>query len=95
MIIEGQPKYCLQDLSVVPAVISDIDSRTECNPFTKNSKYPLFCAPMNCVTDENNYRIWESEKVQPILPRTVNYDKRMTFLLLGAWVALSQKEFET
>jgi IMP dehydrogenase/GMP reductase len=94
MILEGQPKYCLQDLSVVPAVISKIDSRTECNPFTKNGKYPIFCAPMNCVTDENNYGIWDKEKVQPILPRTVKYDKRMTFLMLGSWVALSQKEFE-
>ena len=94
MIIEGHPKYCLQDLSVVPAVISEIDSRNECNPFTKDDKYPIFCAPMNCVTDENNYRIWELEKVQPILPRTVKYDVRMRFLISGAWVALSQKEFE-
>ena len=94
MIIEGQPKYCLQDLSVVPAVISKIDSRSECNPFTSDRKYPIFCAPMNCVTNENNYDIWESERVQPILPRTVNYDTRMAFLKSGSWVALSQKEFE-
>ena len=94
MIIEGQPKYCLQDLSVVPAVISKINSRSECNPFTPDRKYPIFCAPMNCVTNENNYDIWESERVQPILPRTVNYDTRMTFLKSGSWVALSQKEFE-
>ena len=94
MIIEGQPKYCLQDLSVVPAVISKINSRSECNPFTSDRKYPIFCAPMNCVTNENNYDIWESERVQPILPRTVNYDTRMAFLKSGSWVALSQKEFE-
>ena len=94
MIIEEQPKYCLQDLSIVPAVISKIDSRSECNPFTHNKKYPIFCAPMNCVTNENNYDIWESERVQPILPRTVNYDTRMVFLKAGSWVALSQKEFE-
>ena len=94
MIIEEQPKYCLQDLSIVPAVISKIDSRSECNPFTHNKKYPIFCAPMNCVTNENNYDIWESERVQPILPRTVNYDTRISFLKSGSWVALSQKEFE-
>ena len=94
MIIEEQPKYCLQDLSVVPAVISKIDSRSECNPFTHDKKYPIFCAPMNCVTNENNYDIWESERVQPILPRTVNYDTRIAFLKSGSWVALSQKEFE-
>ena len=94
MIIDEQPKYCLQDLSVVPSVISEIDSRTECNPFTKDDKYPIFCAPMNCVTNEINYGVWEEEKVQPILPRTVKYDKRIQFLTLGAWVAFSQKEFE-
>ena len=94
MIIDEQPKYCLQDLSVVPAVISKIDSRSECNPFTHDKKYPIFCAPMNCVTNENNYDIWESERVQPILPRTVNYDTRIAFLKSGSWVALSQKEFE-
>ena len=94
MIIDEQPKYCLQDLSVVPAVISKIDSRSECNPFTHDKKYPIFCAPMNCVTNENNYDIWESERVQPILPRTVNYDTRIAFLKSGSWVALSQREFE-
>lgn len=94
MIIEEQPKYCLQDLSVVPAVISKIDSRSECNSFTHDKKYPIFCAPMNCVTNENNYDIWESERVQPILPRTVNYDTRIAFLKSSSWVALSQKEFE-
>lgn len=94
MIIEEQPKYCLQDLSVVPAVISKIDSRSECNPFTHDKKYPIFCAPMNCVTNENNYDIWEGERVQPILPRTVNYDTRIAFLKSSSWVALSQKEFE-
>ena len=92
MIIEEQPKYCLQDLSVVPAVISKIDSRSECNPFTHDKKYPIFCAPMNCVTNENNYDIWEGERVQPILPRTVNYDTRIAFLKSGSWVALYQKE---
>ena len=94
MIIEGQPKYCLQDLAIVPSVMSNIDSRNECNPLTKDDKYPIFCAPMNCVTDENNYNEWNKEKVQPILPRTVKYDIRMKFLTSGAWVALSQKEFE-
>ena len=94
MIIEGQPKYCLQDLAIVPSVMSKIDSRNECNPLTKDDKYPIFCAPMNCVTDENNYEVWNKEKVQPILPRTVKYDIRMKFLTSGAWVALSQKEFE-
>ena len=94
MIIEGQPKYCLQDLAIVPSVMSNIDSRNECNPFTTDGKYPIFCAPMNCVTDEFNYGSWDKEKVQPIFPRTVKYDTRMTYLTLGAWVALSQKEFE-
>ena len=94
MILEGQPKYCLQDLSVVPAVISKINSRNECNPFTKSGKYPIFCAPMNCVTDDSNYGIWDAEKVQPILPRTVKYNVRKEFLYKGEWVALSQKEFE-
>lgn len=91
---EGQPKYCLQDLAVVPAVISDIDSRTECNPFTPSGKYPIFCAPMNCVTDEANYFKWESHKVQPIIPRTIKYERRLFYLNTSRWVALSQKEFE-
>ena len=42
MIIEGQPKYCLQDLAIVPSVMSKIDSRNECNPLTKDDKYPIF-----------------------------------------------------
>lgn len=93
MIIINQ-QYCLKDLAIVPAVISNINSRSECNPFDKNNKYPLFCAPMSCVTDEKNYFTWESKGIYPILPRTVKYNDRIKFINMGKWVALSQKEFK-
>lgn len=94
MIIEERPKYCLKDLSIVPAEISTIDSRSECDCRDHNGKYPIFVSPMCTITDEFNYKIWETNNLYPIIPRTVKYNIRIANMLSGSWVALSQKEFE-
>ena len=94
MIIEEKPKYCLKDLCIVPAVISNINSRSECNSRDKNGKFPIFVSPMSTCTNETNYMVWQDNGVYPIIPRTVSFELRKKFLDCEKWVALSQKEFE-
>lgn len=86
--------YRIDEVSIVPAEISLINSRSECVPFDDDGNYPIFCAPMSAVTDEKNYDIWKQNKLIPILPRTVNYEKRIEILNEGEWVAFGLSEFK-
>lgn len=87
--------YGYNDLTIVPAVVSDITSRKECNPYTVDGHLPIFTAPMSGVINEHNVELWESNHIIPIIPRSVDYSIRQEFLVDGkfTWVALSMSEF--
>lgn len=92
MILEEQG-LSYADLTVIPAPISEIDSRKECNIFYEDGNLPIFTAPMMTVVNEYNYNLYEDNKINVIIPRTVKYKQRLDFLNKGKWVALSLKEF--
>lgn len=85
-------KYCLSDVCIVPSMITDINSRSECNTKYAN-KYPIFCSPMSCICNEKNYDTLYAAGLLPILPRTVAYKIRLDFLFNSKWVAFSEEEF--
>jgi hypothetical protein len=87
--------YSYNDLTVVPAIISSIKSRKECNVIDDvTGNLPIFTAPMLSVVNEYNYDIWTKNNINAILPRSVAYDIRLKRLNESCWVALSLKEFE-
>ena len=66
--------YSLKDVAIIPASITEINSRKDVNPFTKicgRENYPIFVAPMAAVTDEFNYTKWIENKLTPVIPRSV------------------------
>lgn len=83
----------LSDVSIVPEVISNINSRTECIPYV-NGMLPLFTAPMSCVVSLDNINIFKKNLITPIVPKNINFDKRIENLIAGNWVAFSLDEFE-
>lgn len=87
--------YSYNDVTIVPEVISDIKSRSECNPYV-DDKLPIFASPMASVVSEENYKIFEANKIIPILPRIQEYDikYRIEKIHQGWWVAVSLKELE-
>lgn len=87
--------YSYRDLTIVPTVVSDIKSRSECNPYHLNGFLPIFTAPMNSVVCVENFKLWEDNKIIPILPRTIDWTKRLEFIREGYWVAVGLEEFET
>lgn len=46
-------KFDFNDISIIPAVLSEISSRKECD-YLIDGKLPIFVAPMDMVIDENN-----------------------------------------
>ena len=94
--------YGLDDYVIIPEVSTDVKSRTkEC--LTKynnqqkygitNGRYPIFAAPMSCVVDENNWKEFVDNGITPVIPRTVDYNVRLS-LMKDTFVAMSLKEFQ-
>lgn len=81
------------DICLVPADISEIEHRSECNPYLDNGMLPLFTAPMTSVIDENNWQIFQSNKINTIIPRSVDWETRLD-LSDKTFIAISLSEFE-
>lgn len=86
--------YGLNDICLVPARISDIEHREQCNPYNADNMLPLFTAPMSSVINENNYQVFMDNKINTIIPRSVDLSTRYE-LMSKTFVALSLSEFET
>ncbi len=94
-------KYSYNDVSIVPAFISEIKSRSECDP-TRFGKLPIFASPMSTIINDVNFDFWDKSLVEPILPRNVGdtsseinrIESIKQYIEDGKWVALSLKEFK-
>lgn len=94
--ISEKKLYDLDDITVIPSIHSSIRHRGEINPYYKvgNSEYlPIFVSPMECVIFQDNFRMYQDNKVIPILPRTEEFDVRTQFTNIGEWVAYGLEEF--
>lgn len=88
--------YSYNDIMIKPAVVSQIDSRKECNPYIEeNGKQylPIFTAPMSTVVSDKNYNLWEENYIMPIMPRNINLVTRNEYAKMGKWAAFSLNEF--
>lgn len=71
--------YSLKEITIIPATISDINSRSECNPYY-GELLPLFTAPMSAVVGVNSWKDYMNNKINPIIPRNILIEKRLNFL---------------
>ena len=94
--IKKQIGYSYGDLTIVPKCISEISSRSECNPRYSDGKFPIFTAPMSSVIGIENFSYWDSCGIIPILPRTSlpDWKDKLDFIYTGSWVALGLSEVE-
>ena len=93
MLVSTNIKYSYNDVAVIPAHVSLIEHRSECNPFITPNKLPIFTAPMSSVVGEGNFNLFEENHINAILPRNVDIKKRIEYTQQGKWVAFSLNEF--
>ena len=84
-------KYNLDEVSIIPAKTCSINTRNECNP-TYIGKLPIFIAPMCTLVDDTNIDVFEKIGFNCIIPRTIDFDKRLRMLNYGVWTAFGLKE---
>ena len=94
MIVEDKITLSYDDLDIAPAVISEVDSRKQCNAYDENGMLPIFTAPMMTVINEHNFRLFKENKINVIIPRTVKYTHRVVYESNREWVAFSLNEFK-
>ena len=85
-------KLHYNDISIVPEIVTDIDSRQECNPFI-DGMLPIFASPMGSVLDESNWRFFMDHYINVVIPRTININKRLNILYETTGVVSKKKPF--
>ena len=86
-------KYDLDDIALVPAELSGIESRSWCNPYLPNQMLPIFAAPMGAVIDDQNFTTFQKNRIGTVIPRTVPLYIRLQYIQ-DSFIALSLSEFE-
>lgn len=94
MIIKNKIGYSYNDVTVVPETISEIETRSECNPFYEDNLLPIFTAPMAAVVSDKNYKTFQENKIRTIIPRNISLKIRKELMDKSEWVALSLSEFK-
>lgn len=75
--IDTTTKYAYNDLTIVPAVMSGVRSRSEIECVDNNGRLPIFVAPMSAVINDKNYEIFETNDLYTVIPRSVSFPKRI------------------
>lgn len=83
--------YSLDDIGLIPSTISNIEHRSECNPYNTDDMLPIFTAPMNAVINETNYQEFLNYKINTVIPRGVDFKIRCN-LATKTFVAFSLQE---
>ena len=94
---EIERKFDLDDITIIPAVVSEINSRSECMTkisFNEHIKtLPLMAAPMDTVVCAKNYERYIIEKIIPCMPRGV-YDTAIHRFQYFQAFGLSEIEYQ-
>ena len=83
--------YSLDEICLIPTPVSDIEHRKDVVVFDNHNNFPLFTAPMSFI-DEKNYKTFKQNNINTIIPRTVNWNVRLSLLHSGEWVAVGLEE---
>jgi len=92
-LVKNRTFYTYNDVTIMPGIISEIEHRSECEPWNEDGMLPLFTAPMDTVVSESNFNLFEENHINAILPRTVPLNTRKYYSTKGKWAAYSLKEF--
>jgi GMP reductase len=72
-------KFDLNDINIIPAIESDISSRSECDIYHSNNMLPLMASPMDTVVSKINYPDYLKNRIIPCMPRETYVDEHSLY----------------
>lgn len=94
-----KPKLNYDDITIVPEISTDIESRSECDPYTEDGYLPIFASPMTSVVSIENVKDFNNAKIMCVIPRNYSLEDRLRYLFstYGSvnFVAFSLNEAES
>jgi IMP dehydrogenase len=84
--------YSLDEICLIPAIVSGVEHRKDVVVFDNHNRFPLFTAPMSCIVNHENYETFKEHNINVIIPRTVAWEARLIFLRVGEWTAVGLEE---
>ena len=90
-------KLNYDDITIVPEVITDICSRSECNPYDEGGYLPIFASCMSSVVSIENAKDFNDAKIRVVIPRSYSLEERFEYLKKNTvnFVAFSMEEART
>ena len=73
-------KLNYDDITIVPERITDICSRSECNPYDEDGFLPIFASCMSSVVSIENTNDFNEAKIRTVIPRSYGVKDRLNFL---------------
>mgnify|MGYP003704335449 CR=1 FL=1 len=87
-------KYDFDDILIKPAVITNINSRSEVDVLDINNMLPIFTAPMDTVVDIDNSDHFINNGIRVILPRQAEYAETRISTSELCWQSYGIREFK-
>lgn len=87
-------KFDLRDISIIPTVVSNISSRSECKTTYENGKLPLMTAPMDTVVCNKNYKSYLKNRIVPCLPREEYFQHKHNGDMIFQAYGLNEIEYQ-
>ena len=90
-------KLNYDDVTIVPEVITDICSRSDCNPYDDDGYLPIFASCMSSVVSLENAKDFNDAKIRVVIPRSYSIEERFEYLMKNTvnFVAFSMEEART
>ena len=85
--------FDFDDILIEPEIHTGIRSRKEVDPFDEREMLPLFTAPMDTVVGEENYEIFNKNRIYSIIPRKKESHNSISFEYKN-WKAYGLEDFE-
>lgn len=87
-------KLNYDDITIVPDEITDICSRSQCNPYDEDGYLPIFASCMSSVVSIENAGDFNAARIRAVIPRSYSVDERLGYLFKneGNFVAFSLNE---
>jgi hypothetical protein len=73
-------KLNYDDITIVPETLTDIDSRSQCNPYDSDGYLPIFASCMTSVVSLENAENFNAAKIRVVIPRSYSVDERLKYL---------------